>query len=192
LIQSPNKTTSQIEEALVLAEKSVKVFPYFFNLYLVYTTANTLENEFIAEKYFNLLRVHCNSHDKFLYTGLMQELNISPFINIKSETKIEQSSYYFANEVFDFGVINKGTNRKFEFTCTNIGKDPLIIEQARHGCSCINLKWEKEPILPGEKGVIRGTYHANTEGFFYKQVYVHFKTKINSMAILIVKGEVKT
>ena len=37
------------------------------------------------------------------------------------------------------------------FTFTNVGKEPLIISNAKAGCGCTVPQWPKEPIAPAVK-----------------------------------------
>ena len=50
------------------------------------------------------------------------------------------------------------------FTYTNIGEQPLVINQAIASCGCTVPEYTKEPVKPGEKGEIKVTY--NGEGLY--------------------------
>jgi len=60
----------------------------------------------------------------------------------------------FDMEVWEFGEINEGDVIDTVFTFKNIGKEPLIISNAKAGCGCTVPEWPKEPIAPGESGKI--------------------------------------
>jgi Protein of unknown function (DUF1573) len=80
----------------------------------------------------------------------------------------------FATETIDFGKIKQGVPQKGTFTVTNIGKEPLIIEQANPTCGCTISDYTKEPIAPGKSGVINATYNAAAMGHFEKHLTVKF------------------
>jgi hypothetical protein len=80
----------------------------------------------------------------------------------------------FALETIDFGKIKQGVPQKGTFTVTNIGNEPLIIEQANPTCGCTISDYTKEPIAPGKSGVINATYNAAAMGHFEKHLTVKF------------------
>lgn len=80
----------------------------------------------------------------------------------------------FASETIDFGKIKQGVPAKGTFTVTNIGTEPLIIEQANPTCGCTISDYTKEPIAPGKTGVINATYNAANLNHFDKHLTVKF------------------
>jgi hypothetical protein len=78
-----------------------------------------------------------------------------------------------AADTHDFGTIPEGPVAEYKFDFTNVGKEPLIIQNASASCGCTTPEWPKEPILPGKKGVLTVRY--NTQGRvgpFRKDVYI--------------------
>jgi hypothetical protein len=65
-------------------------------------------------------------------------------------------------ETFDFGKIAEGPVAEHVFEFKNVGKEPLIIQNASASCGCTTPEWPKEPILPGKTGKI--TVHFTTAG----------------------------
>jgi Protein of unknown function (DUF1573) len=80
----------------------------------------------------------------------------------------------FATETIDFGKIKQNAPQKGTFIVTNIGNEPLIIEQANPTCGCTISDYTKEPIAPGKTGVINATYNAAAVGHFEKHLTVKF------------------
>jgi hypothetical protein len=95
----------------------------------------------------------------------------------------------FANETIDFGKIKQGVPQKGTFTVTNIGKTPLIIEQANPTCGCTISDYTKEPIAPGKTGVINATYNAAAMGHFEKHLTVKF-AGVDEMKSITFTGDV--
>ena len=90
---------------------------------------------------------------------------------------------------FSFGKIKQGTPVTTEFTFTNTGAKPLIIENAEAGCGCTTPEYPKEPIMAGKKGVIKVTYNAANAGPFTKNVNVKF-AGIQMPVTLLIDGDV--
>lgn len=81
----------------------------------------------------------------------------------------------FEIEEHDFGdsvVHNEPVS--FDFVFHNTGATPLVIQKAEAGCSCTEASFDKEPVAPGEQGVIHVTYKANNgTGHFSHYVAVY-------------------
>lgn len=91
--------------------------------------------------------------------------------------------------VNDFGEIEQGIPKEAEFKLTNDGKEPLLIQTARAGCGCTNLKYSQEPVLPGKSTIIAATYNAAAMGQFTKSITVTTNADPNPV-MLIIKGTV--
>ncbi len=95
----------------------------------------------------------------------------------------------FNKTTSDFGEIEQGIPKEAEFKLTNEGKEPLIIQTAKAGCGCTNLKYSQEPILPGKSTIIAATYNAAAMGQFSKSITVTTNASPNPV-MLIIKGTV--
>ena len=82
---------------------------------------------------------------------------------------------------------NKFAPHKFKFT--NTGKEPLIISDAKGSCGCTTPNWPKEPIRPGETGVIKVKYATDRIGAFEKTITLTSNADTPSKVIKI-KGVV--
>lgn len=96
----------------------------------------------------------------------------------------------FEEEVIDYGTIEKGSDGAREFVFTNTGKEPLIITRAVGSCGCTVPTWPKEPIAPGEKGVMKVKYDTQRVGAFNKSVTVT-SNATNATKVVKIKGVVK-
>ena len=73
----------------------------------------------------------------------------------------------------DFGNIKEGTQATVEFTFTNTGKVPLVLNSVRASCGCTTPKWTREPVAPGETGKITAIYNSKGRpGNFTKTITV--------------------
>jgi len=68
----------------------------------------------------------------------------------------------FVKDSISLGTLIKGETKPVEYHFTNVGDEDLIIEVVT-ACKCTDLKWPKEPIKPGEKGVISAIYDTSTQ-----------------------------
>lgn len=95
----------------------------------------------------------------------------------------------FDNETIDFGTAKLNQPVTVDFKFTNVGKQPVIIQNAQPSCGCTTPSWTKEPVLPGKTGSIKATYNAATLGSVSKTVFVNFKG-ISQTLELHLKGTV--
>jgi len=107
-----------------------------------------------------------------------------------SQTEQEsKASIEFSTKVHDFGTLQEGDPAVAEFTFTNTGKEPLIIQNVRPSCGCTTPYWSKDPIAPGKTGVIKASYGTKGRpGSFNKTVTV---TSTAGRTVLYIKGVVK-
>lgn len=96
----------------------------------------------------------------------------------------------FKEDLHDFGKINEGVVAEYEFKFTNTGSKPLLITDVRPSCGCTTPSYTKEPIAPGQSGVIKVSYNSmNRPGTFTKSITV--TTNVEGDAkVLFIKGEV--
>ena len=95
----------------------------------------------------------------------------------------------FKTESIDLGKIMQNNATTAIFEVTNIGKEPLLIEQANPTCGCTISDYTKEPIAPGKMGFIKATYNAKNLNLFEKHLTVKF-AGCDDMKSITIKGEV--
>ncbi|MBQ0057722.1 MAG: DUF1573 domain-containing protein [Bacteroidales bacterium] len=81
----------------------------------------------------------------------------------------------FTKTSHDFGtILEKDGDASTEFEFENTGDSPLLITRAASSCGCTVPEYPKQPIRPGQKGVIKVTYHAKGRpGPFQKSIQVY-------------------
>jgi hypothetical protein len=77
-------------------------------------------------------------------------------------------------ETYNFGKIKQNVPATATFVVTNIGTDPLLIDQANPTCGCTISEYTKTPIAPGKTGTIKATYNAAALGHIDKTLTVKF------------------
>ena len=75
-------------------------------------------------------------------------------------------------KTLDLGEVKYRVNTEAEFTLANTGNEPLLITYAKASCGCTNLKYSKEPILPGNSAKLSVTYNGSGNGNFRKSITV--------------------
>jgi hypothetical protein len=103
----------------------------------------------------------------------------------------QTSPVEFKTVKYSFGKIHQGKPVTTEFTFTNKGDKPLIVENAEAGCGCTTPDYPRAPIMPGKTGVIKVTYNAEAPDKFTKDVNVKF-ANITLPVTLVIDGEVVT
>lgn len=77
---------------------------------------------------------------------------------------------------------------KIDYTFTNTGTKPLIINQIKTSTTRIKAEWTKKPILPQKKGCITLIYNPqNAKGGFHRTITVLSNAK-NNVSILRISG----
>jgi len=64
----------------------------------------------------------------------------------------------FENQKHDFGTITQGDKVTYDFKFTNTGGSDLVITNAKGSCGCTVPEYPKDPIAPGEEGVIKVSF----------------------------------
>lgn len=105
-------------------------------------------------------------------------------------TASAQAEIKFDKLAHNFGTFNEADpSQKAVFTFTNVGDQPLVINQAVASCGCTVPNYTKQPIAPGQKGQISITYDGKGRfpGHFKKTVTVRTNGKVE-LTRLYVEG----
>ena len=102
----------------------------------------------------------------------------------KAEIKCDRPTHTFGTLAEDDPIVTCA------FTCTNVGKGPLVIHQAIASCGCTVPKYTQEPILPGKTGTITVTYNGTGRypGHFRKSITLRTNAE-TEMIRLYIEGE---
>lgn len=77
-------------------------------------------------------------------------------------------------ETYDLGKVKQNVPATATFIVTNIGKEDLLIDEAKPTCGCTISDYTKSPIAPGKTGVIHATYNAANLGHIDKTLTLKF------------------
>ena len=111
---------------------------------------------------------------KKLLLGFLALSSTSLFAQTATSTKKADDIAKLNVETFDFGKIKQNVPATATFVVTNIGTEPLLIDQANPTCGCTISDYTKTPIAPGKTGTIKATYNAAALGHIDKTLTVKF------------------
>ena len=87
----------------------------------------------------------------------------------------------------DFGSFPKTEKQERSFVLTNTGTGLLVVHDVTTSCGCTKVKYNKQPVRPGETIELKVIYEAEEAGHFNKTLRVYCNAD-NSPLRLIVKG----
>jgi len=94
-------------------------------------------------------------------------------------------------DTYSFGEVKEGEKVSHEYTFTNTGKTPLIINSVRASCGCTTPYYPKHPIKPGEEFTIDVVFDTNSQPGMQHKVITMESNAYPSQTIFHLKGEVK-
>ncbi|RYE23539.1 MAG: DUF1573 domain-containing protein [Sphingobacteriales bacterium] len=108
---------------------------------------------------------------------------------VTKSANLDPENLAFKTEVHDFGTIAEGPAADYEFTFTNTGKEPILIQHVQASCGCTTPSYSKDPVLPGKQGSIKASYNtAGRPNAFTKTITV---TSNAGNKVLTIKGVVE-
>jgi hypothetical protein len=93
----------------------------------------------------------------------------------------------------NFGTFSEKTPvQTCTFAFTNVGEQPLVINQAVASCGCTVPQYPKEPIAPGARGEIKVVYNGTGKfpGHFKKSITVRTNGEVE-MTRLYIEGDME-
>ena len=109
----------------------------------------------------------------------------------KKEVPANGAKITFAEMEHQYGTIEKGGNGDCEFTFTNEGNEPLILQNVKASCGCTTPSYTQKPVMPGQTGTIKVHYNTNNVGAFSKTITVTSNAVDNPRVVLRIKGKVE-
>lgn len=105
----------------------------------------------------------------------------------------KQAEIKFDKTIHNFGKFSEASPKvSCEFTYTNVGETPLIINQAVASCGCTVPEYTKSPVMPGQKGKIKVTYNGagRFPGHFKKSITIRTNGVVE-MTRLYIEGDME-
>jgi len=88
----------------------------------------------------------------------------------------------------DVGEVKRNASVSHDYVFYNLGSEPLVINEVITDCNCLQAKYTKEPVQPGESGEITLTVIGSRlqPGYFQRGAIVYSNANNNPMNLLIV------
>ncbi|MBQ2210856.1 MAG: DUF1573 domain-containing protein [Prevotella sp.] len=124
----------------------------------------------------------------------MKKLIVTSFMLLCGMTAVmaqKPAQIKFEKTTHNFGSFSeKDPKVTCTFVYTNVGEQPLVINQAIASCGCTVPQYTKEPVKPGEKGELKVTYNGAGKfpGHFKKSITVRSNGAVE-MTRLYIEGD---
>ena len=108
-----------------------------------------------------------------------------------AKTELKPAQIKFEKTNHNFGTFSeKSPVVTCTFSYTNIGEQPLVVNQAIASCGCTVPEYTKTPVQPGEKGEIKVTYNGEGKfpGHFKKSITIRTNGAVE-MTRLYIEGD---
>lgn len=121
----------------------------------------------------------------------MKRLTLFSLLSLFASSTLLAQELTFTETSHDFGAINEADGEvHYDFHFTNTGDAPLVIKQVITGCGCTSAKWSEKPYAPGDKGVIRVSYHPEGRKIEKFSQVTEVFTNLPNPATLTISGSV--
>ena len=130
-----------------------------------------------------------------IFTIIACKSNSTESATIVKEATIDTTKYtsveWLDDTIQEMGKIIEGQEVEVAFRFKNVGQYPLIVSNVSAQCGCTIPETPKEPIAPGEEGIIKAKFNSANRGgsLNSKEVYVDANT-IPSRRVLVFNVEV--
>jgi hypothetical protein len=117
----------------------------------------------------------------------------SAALNKAQQDTAHYTTVTWIDSLVNIGTLTMGDKREVKFRFKNTGTYPLIITNVAAGCGCTVPSYTKEPVEPGEEGVVTGAFDSNRAhpGVVRKNIMVVANTKPKQQFELVFTGEIK-
>jgi hypothetical protein len=98
--------------------------------------------------------------------------------NAAEKSSDQLTTIQWIDSVRNYGKINDGQVLEVSFRFKNTGDKPLVIENVQPECGCTAPEWSKEPVMPGQEGVINAKFNSSGKaGMASKNITITANTK---------------
>ncbi|MBP3942758.1 DUF1573 domain-containing protein [Sphingobacteriaceae bacterium WQ 2009] len=96
----------------------------------------------------------------------------------------------FEEPIFNFNQVKEGEIVAHDYTFTNVGAVPLILSKVNASCGCTTPDFSKNPILPGQKGVVKVSFNSDGQVGMQQKIITVASNASNAITTVQLKGEV--
>ncbi|WP_207535316.1 DUF1573 domain-containing protein [Desertivirga arenae] len=172
VVQSRLMIEEKQEMSTSLLLQSLKIAPYPYTIKLL--------QDLHEKGYKNLSKIlstinYAPSYlDNYIYGDLLS------YTKVKNLSAKEQGrlNYIFLENSKNLGNLKKGKGYSFSFKIKNISAHPIQIDEVRHPCDCIKLKWSRKMVKCNDVTLVEGIFTPYEEGEFVKEIFVHSNSSV--------------
>ena len=187
LLQQAGNNTAITQQAYELNKASLSIATYPYNVYLHEVLSKQLNIPMILDS-FTLPEL--KNSDRLIYRNL--HLDSSYFTRQALPlNSSEPVNYQVSPQKLSLANVKNSVEIPFRFQVKNTGKEPLVIKEIGHPCTCINVEWSKAPLAPDSVTYISGIFQTPTAGSFQRELYLHTNSTTEPMKTLWLSGNVK-
>ena len=115
-------------------------------------------------------------------------LGLFAIVSLQAQDK--KGVFKFETEMHAFGEVTEGDKAEHIFKFENVGDAPIVITYVRASCGCTTPQWSREPVQPGEFGMIKAVYNSKGRpGNFTKSITVNSNAS-EPVKVLKISGNV--
>ena len=96
-----------------------------------------------------------------IYSIMKKFISLSFFLLIAITVSAQE--FKFEKTKHNWGMVREGEQLTAEFTFENTGNAPLIITDAKVQCTCTKVEYPKDPVKPGEKGIVKVSFDSTNK-----------------------------
>lgn len=113
-------------------------------------------------------------------------------VSFAQTPEVKGPRFEYVLDVIDLGTIYVGDVKqlKLEVEFVNTGDQPLIVSLARGCCGTVVPSWTREPVRPGEKGVILAEFRPSNNPHRINRTLTAISNDPQSTKIIRIQGEV--
>jgi len=83
-----------------------------------------------------------------------------------------KAEFKFDSELYDFGEVLNGDTVSHVFAFSNVGTEPLIINDISTSCGCTVANWSKKPVMVGERGFVHVKFSKRHDPGLHQKIFV--------------------
>lgn len=130
-----------------------------------------------------------HKHDKESSALSENQQTVNTATAILPPTVLKADDMAFKDMTHEFGTVPEGPDATCEFTFTNTGSEPIVIQKAQPSCGCTVPSFSNAPVPPGATGTINVAYHTKGKpNSFTKTITVVSNA---GTKVLTIKGNVE-
>lgn len=149
---------------------------------------NSLYHQFLLDKNNKVLFIGNPTNSPKIRKAYINII-IGKQVNNKTQEN-DNAKCKLSTKAVNLGTITYKDIKKTDVIIRNIGKTPLIIQDIKTTCGCIQIDYEKKPIASEDSSHIIINYHAVNSGIVNKHIKIFCNTNTSPYDINI-KGIVK-